>query len=64
MPPVAGGDALVVRWIEVLEIVDSSPPKPHKLTPFARVDGKRVTYLPKVTSVNSDSSFAPGGMVK
>ncbi len=31
MPPVAGGDALVVRGIEVMEIVDSSPPKPHKL---------------------------------
>jgi uncharacterized protein (DUF488 family) len=37
-------DALVVRRIEAMEIVDSSPPKPHKLTPFARVDGTRVTY--------------------
>ena len=37
-------DALVARGIEVMEIVDSSPPKPHKLTPFARVDGARVTY--------------------
>src|SRR5580658_1656240 len=37
-------DALVVRGIEAMEIVDSSPPKPHKLTPFARVDGTRITY--------------------
>jgi hypothetical protein len=34
----------VVRGIEAMEIVDSSPPKPHKLTPFARVDGTRITY--------------------
>ena len=37
-------DALVVRGIEAMEIIDSSPPKPHKLTPFACVDGIRVTY--------------------
>ena len=37
-------DALLVRGIEAMEIIDSSPPKPHKLTPFARVDGTRVTY--------------------
>jgi len=37
-------DALVVRGIEVLEIVGSSPPKPHNLTPFARVCGTRITY--------------------
>jgi hypothetical protein len=42
--PQVVADALVVRGIEVMEIVDSSPPKPHKLTPFARVDGTRVTY--------------------
>ena len=37
-------DALMVRGIEAMEIIDSSPPKPHKLTSFARVDGVRVTY--------------------
>jgi uncharacterized protein (DUF488 family) len=37
-------DALVARGIEVMEIVDSSAPKAHKLTPFARVDGTHVTY--------------------
>ena len=37
-------DALVARGIEALEIVGNSPPKPHKLTPFARVEGTLVTY--------------------
>lgn len=37
-------DALVARGIEALEIVGNSPPKPHKLTPFARVHGTEVTY--------------------
>jgi Protein of unknown function, DUF488 len=37
-------DALVVRGIEVLEIVSSSLPKPHALTPFARVRGTHITY--------------------
>jgi uncharacterized protein (DUF488 family) len=37
-------DALVVRGIEAMEIIDGSPAKPHKMTPFARVDGTRVTY--------------------
>jgi hypothetical protein len=27
-----------------MEIVDSSAPKAHKLTPVARVDGTHVTY--------------------
>jgi uncharacterized protein (DUF488 family) len=37
-------DALVVRDIQVLDIVGTSPPKPHKLTPFARVRGVHITY--------------------
>jgi uncharacterized protein (DUF488 family) len=37
-------DALVIRGIEVLEIVSNSPPKAHKLTPFARVRGTRIIY--------------------
>ncbi len=43
-------DALVVRGIEAMEIVDSSPPKPHKLTPFAGVDRTRVTYPSEIGS--------------
>lgn len=37
-------DALVVRAIQVLDIVGPSPPRPHKLTPFAQVRGARITY--------------------
>jgi uncharacterized protein (DUF488 family) len=37
-------DALLVRGIEVEDIIGPQAPKPHKLTPFARVDGGRITY--------------------
>lgn len=40
-------DALLVRGIEVLEIVGNSPPRPHKITPFARVSGTEITYPPE-----------------
>ena len=37
-------DALVARGIDVEEIVSETRRTPHKLTPFARVDGSTVTY--------------------
>lgn len=37
-------DALLARGIEALEIVGNSTPKPHKMTPFARVRGTDITY--------------------
>lgn len=37
-------DALMVRGIQVLDIVGTSAPRPHKLTPFARVRAMRITY--------------------
>ena len=37
-------DALVVRGIRVLEIVSAAKPKEHALTPFAHVQGTRITY--------------------
>jgi len=37
-------DALVARGIEVQHIVGSGPLRPHALTLFARVEGRRVTY--------------------
>jgi uncharacterized protein (DUF488 family) len=37
-------DALVVRGIQVQDIVGASLPRPHKLTPFARVHGFHITY--------------------
>jgi uncharacterized protein (DUF488 family) len=37
-------DALVVRGVEVREILSARPARPHVLTPWARVRGTRVTY--------------------
>jgi uncharacterized protein (DUF488 family) len=37
-------DALIARAIPVEHILSSTDLKPHKLTPFARVEGTRVTY--------------------
>ncbi|MDY0067703.1 MAG: DUF488 domain-containing protein [Steroidobacteraceae bacterium] len=39
-------DALVVRGVEVREIVDAKRTQAHTLTPFARVDGEKLTYPP------------------
>lgn len=41
------GDALVVRGVEVRDIVSTAPARPHTLTSFARVDGTRVWYPPQ-----------------
>lgn len=40
-------DALVIRGWRVLDIFDARKASPHKLTPFARVDGHLVTYPPE-----------------
>ena len=37
-------DALIVRGIEVREIVSAARTQPHRLTPFARVRGTTLTY--------------------
>jgi uncharacterized protein (DUF488 family) len=37
-------DALLVRKIPVADILSASAAKPHKMTPFARVRGKHITY--------------------
>jgi uncharacterized protein (DUF488 family) len=37
-------DALVARGIEVRHIFGAGRAEPHTLTPFARVEGKRITY--------------------
>jgi uncharacterized protein (DUF488 family) len=39
-------DALVVRGWAVLDVMSPTKATPHKLTPFARVDGTRLTYPP------------------
>ncbi|MYN15491.1 DUF488 family protein [Rugamonas sp. FT107W] len=40
-------DALLVRGVRVDEIIDARQRRPHKLTPFACVDGLRITYPPE-----------------
>lgn len=39
-------DALLVRGVPVQEIFSASSCRPHQLTPFAKVDGTRVSYPP------------------
>ena len=39
-------DALVIRAVPVIEILSESQYRPHKLTPFAQVDGTAITYPP------------------
>jgi uncharacterized protein (DUF488 family) len=41
------GDALLVRGIAVEDIIGPQKRKPHRLTPFAKVDGLRITYPPQ-----------------
>ncbi len=38
------GDALLVRGIQVEDIIGEGASRPHKLTPWAKVDGSKVTY--------------------
>jgi len=38
------GDALLVRGLEVIDILGPSASRRHHLTPFARVDGTTLTY--------------------
>jgi uncharacterized protein (DUF488 family) len=38
------GDALLVRNVKVEDIYNEKSVKPHKLTPWAKVDGDRITY--------------------
>jgi uncharacterized protein (DUF488 family) len=40
-------DALSVHGIPVIEILSDTTYRIHKLTPFARVDGSRITYPPE-----------------
>ena len=37
-------DALTVRGVEVKHITGAGEPSPHRVTPFARVEGGRISY--------------------
>jgi uncharacterized protein (DUF488 family) len=52
-------DAMLVRGWQVLDIVGESAPTLHKLTPFARVEGTRVTY-PAAAAVEDSGRSEPG----
>jgi uncharacterized protein (DUF488 family) len=40
-------DALGARSVPVIEILSETSYRPHKLTPFAHLDGTRITYPPE-----------------
>ncbi len=44
-------DALIAREFSVLQIDSRGDAKPHYLTPFARLDGQKVTYPPLQQSI-------------
>jgi uncharacterized protein (DUF488 family) len=52
-------DALSVRGVPVIEILSESSYRMHKLTPFAQVEGTRITYPPEQAEMKPDSSRAP-----
>jgi len=41
------GDALLVRGVRVDDIIDARQRRPHKLTPFAHVEGLHISYPPE-----------------
>ena len=47
------GDALVVRGIEVIDILDEKHSRPHVLTSWAKVDGLEITYPGPDATLNS-----------
>ncbi len=40
-------DALSVRGVPVEHVIGSGPAQPHRVTPWARVEGTRITYPPE-----------------
>jgi len=51
-------DALVIRGVRVEDILTMDRQQPHRLTPFARVDGLRITY-PAETKPATDDTDMP-----
>ena len=49
-------DALLVRGVSVDDIIDARQRKPHKLTPFAHVEGLRITYPPEQPELDFGSA--------
>lgn len=55
------GDALLVRGIEVQDIMSPTSTKPHTLTAFAKVDGERVWYPADGDQVTSGEGAGDSG---
>ncbi|MFC0254538.1 DUF488 domain-containing protein [Massilia consociata] len=53
-------DALAVRGVPVEHIVNRGRTKPHTLTPFAHVDGTRITYPPEPEAAPDACCATPG----
>ncbi len=48
------GDALLVQGVKVEDIMGESSCKPHTLTPWAKVEGDRITYPSRNPMVGAD----------
>jgi uncharacterized protein (DUF488 family) len=47
------GDALAGRGIAVIDILSAAKSQPHAMTPFAKVEGRRVTYPAPTSKASS-----------
>ena len=47
-------DALLIRGVQVEHIMTRTLRQPHKLTPFARVKGKKITYPPEASGTDTE----------
>jgi uncharacterized protein (DUF488 family) len=58
------GDALLVRGVRVEDIIGSGDRRPHPLTRFARVAGRRITYPPEpaVAPAGGGEADVAGGL--
>jgi len=45
-------DALMARGVLVIEILSATKTQPHTMTPFAKVQGERVTYPAKANAID------------
>jgi uncharacterized protein (DUF488 family) len=52
-------DALMVRQVTVEHIMGPGKRQPHRLTPFARVEGERITYPPEQLGLPDISDDGP-----
>jgi uncharacterized protein (DUF488 family) len=52
-------DALLARGVVVEHITGRGRTRPHRLTPFARLDGRKVTYPPPPVAGDAERSTRP-----